>query len=70
MMDDVQPHAADQENSKQSGLQAPRNHFNLQREVAGFRRPLRISGGAQHCRQIPFQLDPQVAVVRSQDDGR
>ncbi len=37
----------------------PRNHHNLQREVARFWRPLRILGGPKHRRQIPFQLDPQ-----------
>ena len=40
---------------------SPRNHHNLQREVARFWRPLRILGGAQHRRQIPFQLDLQFA---------
>jgi hypothetical protein len=47
----------------------PRNHFNLQREVASFRRPLRICGGSQHRRQIPFQLDLQLALVGRQDDA-
>jgi len=47
----------------------PRNHFNLQREVAGFRRPLRICSGAQHRCQIPFSLDSELAVGRRQDDG-
>jgi hypothetical protein len=42
---------------------SPRNHFNLQREVAGFRRPLRIRGGTQHRRQIPFQFDSELAVA-------
>src|SRR5207248_9177083 len=37
----------------------PRNHHNLQREVAGFWRPLRILGRPQHRRQIPFKLDSQ-----------
>ena len=32
----------------------PRRQRYLQREVARFRRPLRIFGGAQHRRQIPF----------------
>jgi ribA/ribD-fused uncharacterized protein len=40
----------------------------LQREVAGFRRPLRILGGSQHRGQIPSQLDPELAVLRGQDD--
>ncbi len=30
---------------------------------------LRILGGTQHRRQIPFQLDLQFALVRRQDDG-
>jgi hypothetical protein len=32
------------------------NHLNLQREVAGFWRPLRICGGRQHGRQILLPL--------------
>ena len=48
---------------------SPRNHHNLQREVARFWRPLRILGGTQHRRQIPFQLDLKFALVRSEDDG-
>ena len=48
---------------------SPRNHHNLQREVARFWRPLRILGGTQHRRQIPLQLDLQLALVRRQDDG-
>jgi len=47
---------------------SPRNHFNLQREVAGFRRPLRICG-AQHGRQIPLQFDSERVLVGRQDDG-
>jgi hypothetical protein len=43
--------------------------LNLQREVAGFWRPLRICGGAQHRREIPSQLDSQGALVWGQDDG-
>jgi hypothetical protein len=41
----------------------------LQREVARFWQPLRILGGSQHCRQIPFQLDLEFALVRPQNDG-
>jgi hypothetical protein len=41
---------------------SPRNHHNLQREVARFWRPLRILGRPQHRRQIPFQLDLQFAM--------
>ena len=48
---------------------SPRNHFNLQREVAGFGRPLRICGGAQHRRQIPLQFDSELAVSWREDDG-
>ena len=48
---------------------SPRNHHNLQREVARFWRPLRILGRPQHRRQIPLQLDLQFALVRRQDDG-
>jgi len=47
----------------------PRNHLNLQREVACFGRPLRICGGRQHGREIPFQLDSQRALVWDQDDS-
>ncbi|MEQ1896751.1 MAG: hypothetical protein ABL971_05105 [Vicinamibacterales bacterium] len=56
----------------------------MQREVAGFWRPLRILGGSEHRREIPFQLDLQswlaearviacvrrrLTLVRRQDDG-
>jgi len=36
----------------------PRNQRHLQREVVGFRRPLRLYGGPEHGRQIPSQLPP------------
>jgi hypothetical protein len=41
----------------------------LQREVAGFRRPLRVCGGRQHDREIPLQFDFERALLRSQGDG-
>jgi hypothetical protein len=47
----------------------PRNHHNVQREVARFWRPLRICSGRQHGCEIPFQLDTQRALVWGQDDG-
>ena len=47
----------------------PRNHHNLQREVARFWRPLRILDRPQHRCQIPLQLDLKFALVGRQDDG-
>src|SRR5687767_14341776 len=38
---------------------SPRNHHNLQREVAGIWRPLRILGGTQHrCPQFAVEVHP------------
>jgi hypothetical protein len=44
-------------------LHPPRNHLNLQQEVACFGRPLRICGGAQHRREIPLQFDSELSLA-------
>jgi hypothetical protein len=46
----------------------PRNHLNRHDEVACFGRPRCLLGDSRHRGQIPPQLDPQLAPLRSQDD--
>jgi hypothetical protein len=48
---------------------SPRNHHNLQREVARFWRPLPILGCPQHRCQIPFQLDLEFSLAWDQEDA-
>jgi hypothetical protein len=47
---------------------SPRNQLNRHEEVARFWRPYRFLGGSQHRGQIPSQLDPELALLRSQDN--
>jgi hypothetical protein len=46
----------------------PRHRHNLQRKAARFRRPSCCVGGTQHRGQIASQLDPELALLRHQDD--
>ena len=49
--------------TQRSGVQIPsRNHLNLDQEVAGIWRPLAVSGGSQHSRQIALQRNFQLVV--------
>jgi len=42
--------------------------LNRHEKVARFGRPFRLLGSSQHRGQIPSQLDPELALLRSQDD--
>src|SRR5262245_2207415 len=46
----------------------PRNQLYRHNEVATFWRPRCFLGGSQHRGQIASQLDPELALVRYQDD--
>ena len=47
---------------------SPRNQLHLEQEVAGFQRPLAVSGRAQHSCQVAFQRDLQSLAVGLQQD--
>jgi hypothetical protein len=46
----------------------PRNHLYRHEKVASFWRPFRLLGDGQHRGQIASQLDPELALLRSQHD--
>ena len=47
---------------------SPRNQLYLDHEVAGIWRPLAVSGGAQHSRQVALQRDLQVLAIGLEQD--
>ena len=48
--------------------ESPRNQLNRHEEVARFWRPFRLLGSSQHRGQIPSQLNPELALLRRQDN--
>jgi len=46
----------------------PRNQLYLEHEVAGFCRPLAVSGSARHSSQVALQRDLQLIAVRLEQD--